>query len=74
MLSPAEEQARLEATWQHLDFAMWSMLKDDPWIEQRFANFEAVEESLKLTSLLFSDEAPFWVELTAGKHMLTKAD
>jgi hypothetical protein len=68
-LSPAEEQARLEATWQHLDFAMWCLLKDDKWIEDHFAKPEAVKEFLKMTALLFSDQVPFWVKVTAGKQM-----
>jgi hypothetical protein len=68
-LSPAEEQARLEATWQHLDFAMWCLLKDDKWIEDHFAKPEAVKEFLKMTALLFSDQVPFWVKVTAGRQM-----
>ena len=68
-LSPAEEQARLEATWQHFDFAMWSMLNDHDWTKDHFAKPAAVKESLKLTSLLFSDQVPFWVKVTAGRQM-----
>ncbi len=48
---------------------MWHLMRDKKeWMRRTFGRPEQAKENLSLTSLLFSDQIPFWVKVTPGRQ------
>ncbi len=64
-----------EATWQNTDYVMWQLMKDKKeWMRSAFACPEQVKEKLKLTSLVFSDQIPFWVKIAPKRQLYGESE
>ena len=73
-LTMEEERLRAEATWQHIDYAMWGMLCSESFRQERFSRPDQVRDMLRFTSMLFSDQVPFWVKIVPGRQLFGEAE
>jgi len=72
-LSPLEEEKRAEATWRCYDKALFdTAFGDEACHAKLFANVEQARANLKHTSLIYSDEVPFWIKIGASKQLYSE--
>ena len=74
-LTPLEEKSRAEATWQNYDQVLHGVMNcEGKFLRSRFANPDQVNQNVRHTVLLFSDQIPVWIKIVPGRQLYAKGE
>ena len=74
-LSASEEKLRAHCTWRHYDHLLHQVCwGPQEWLKEKVAGPEVFRMHLKEAVLVYSDQVPFWVKVTAQRQLYSSGE